>query len=167
MAQDAPNGTEPNTDMELVRRVRRGDDAAFGRIVDAHGAQLYLIARSMLGNREDAEDVVQDTFVAAFGGLGGFQGRSSVKTWLTRILVNNVLNLRRRMRVRKTLRLDDAGEQSDGGPADRQYTDSSDVRMDFLSVLGQLPDEQRTVVLLREIQGLTYDEIAAALGIPR
>lgn len=154
--------------MELVRRVRRGDDAAFGRIVDNHGPHLYLVAMSMLGNREDAEDAVQDTFVAAFGSLRGFQGRSTVKTWLTRILINTVLNLRRRQRVRRAIRLDDAGEQPGQEPPDRRDRAApSDVRMDFLSVLEQLPADQRAIVLLREVQGLTYDEIAEALKVPR
>jgi len=154
--------------MELVRRVRRGDDAAFGRIVDAYGPQLYLIASAMLGNRQDAEDTVQDTFIAAFRGLRRFQGRSTVKTWLTRILINNALNLRRRLRVRRTLPLDDVCDRPGAGPTNAwAQADRLDVRLDFLAVLSRLSEDQRTVVLLREVQGLSYDEIAATLDVPR
>jgi len=154
--------------MDLVRRVRQGDDAAFGRVVDIHGPRLYLLALSMLGNRHDAEDVVQDTFAGAFGGLGGFQGRASLKTWLTRILVNKVVKLRRRGRLRKTSQIDDAGEPTSEAPARRTTeTGRSDMRMDMQAMIGRLSEEHRAVILLREMQGMTYDEIATVLAVPR
>ena len=168
MAQDALYGDEPDSDMELVRRVRKGDEAAFRRVVDIHGPRLYLLAMSMLGNREDAQDVVQETFVGAFRGLRGFQGRSTVKTWLTRILMNNVANLRRSRRLRKTLPLGEAEEQLGEALAElATETGRADVRMDIAAVLSRLPQEHREVIVLREIQSMTYDEIAAALGVPR
>jgi len=123
---------------------------------------------SMLGNREDAQDVVQETFVGAFRGLRGFQGRSTVKTWLTRILMNNVANLRRSRRLRKTLPLGEAEEQLGEALAElATETGRADVRMDIAAVLSRLPQEHREVIVLREIQSMTYDEIAAALGVPR
>ena len=168
MAQDALYGHEPDSDMELVRRVRKGDEAAFRRVVDIHGPRMYLLAVSMLGNREDAQDAVQETFVGAFRGLRGFQGRSTVKTWLTRILMNNVADLRRRRHLRKTLPFDEAAEQLGASPARRvTETGRADMRMDIAAVVGRLPEEHRTVIVLREMQGMTYEEIAAALGVPR
>jgi len=168
LAQDALYGYEPDSDMELVRRVRQGDDAAFSRVVDIQGPRLYLLAMSMLGNREDAQDVVQETFIGAFRGLRGFQGRSTVKTWLTRILMNNVADLRRRRHLRKTLPLDEAAEQLGPPPARRETeTDRADVRMDVAAVVGRLPQEHREVIVLREMQGMTYEEIAAVLCVPR
>ena len=168
LAQDALYGHEPDSDMELVRRVRQGDEAAFRRVVDIHGPRLYLLAVSMLGNPEDAQDVVQETFVGAFRGLRGFQGRSTVKTWLTRILMNNVADLRRRRHLRKTLPFDEAAEQLGASPAWRvTETGRADMRMDIAAVVGRLPEEHRTVIVLREMQGMTYEEIAAALGVPR
>ena len=168
MAQEALHGHEPDGDIELVRRVRQGDEAAFRRVVDIHGPRLYLLAMSMLGNCEDAQDVVQETFVGAFRGLRGFQGRSTVKTWLTRILMNNVADLRRRRHLRKTLPFDEAAEQLGASPARRvTETGRADMRMDIAAVVGRLPEEHRTVIVLREMQGMTYEEIAAALGVPR
>jgi len=168
LAQEALHGHEPDGDIELVRRVRQGDEAAFRRVVDIHGPRLYLLAMSMLGNREDAQDVVQETFVGAFRGLRGFQGRSTVKTWLTRILMNNVANLRRSRRLRKTLPLGEAEEQLGEALAElATETGRADVRMDIAAVLSRLPQEHREVIVLREIQSMTYDEIAAALGVPR
>jgi len=154
--------------MELVRRIRRGDDAAFRRVVDTHGPRLYLLAVSMLGNRHDAEDVVQDTFIGAFRGLGGFQGRASLKTWLTRILINNVVKLRRSRRVRKAWPIDEIGEPPSEAPAGRTTeTSRADMRMDMAAIISRLSEEHRAVILLREMQGMTYDEIAAALAVPR
>jgi RNA polymerase sigma-70 factor (ECF subfamily) len=168
LAQDALYGHEPDSDMELVRRVRQGDEAAFRRVVDIHGPRLYLLAVSMLGNPEDAQDAVQETFVGAFRGLRGFQGRSTVKTWLTRILMNNVADLRRRGHLRKTLPFDEAAEQL-GAPPAWQVTETgrADMRMDIAAVVGRLPEEHRAVIVLREMHGMTYEEIAAALGVPR
>jgi RNA polymerase sigma-70 factor (ECF subfamily) len=168
LAQEALHGHEPDGDIELVQRVRQGDEAAFRRVVDIHGPRLYLLAMSMLGNREDAQDVVQETFVGAFRGLRGFQGRSTVKTWLTRILMNNVANLRRSRHLRKTLPLGEAEEQLGEALAElATETGRADVRMDIAAVLSRLPQEHREVIVLREIQSMTYDEIAAALGVPR
>jgi RNA polymerase sigma-70 factor, ECF subfamily len=168
LTQDTPYARKSDPDMDLVRRVRQGDDAAFGRVVDIHGPRLYLLALSMLGNRHDAEDVVQDTFIGAFGGLGGFQGRASLKTWLTRILVNKVVKLRRRGRLRKTSQIDDAGEPASEAPARRTTeTGRSDMRMDMQTMIDRLSEEHRSVILLREMQGMTYDEIATVLAVPR
>ncbi len=168
MNQDAPYARKPDPDMDLVRRVRQGDDAAFGRVVDLHGPRLYLLALSMLGNRHDAEDVVQDTFAGAFGGFGGFQGRASLKTWLTRILVNNVAKLRRRGRLRKASQIDESGEPTSETPVKRTTeTGRADMRMDMQAMISRLSEEHRSVILLREMQGMTYDEIAAVLAVPR
>lgn len=168
MTQDAPYARKADPDMDLVRRVRQGDDAAFGRVVEIHGPRLYLLALSMLGNRHDAEDVVQDTFTGAFGGFGGFQGRASLKTWLTRILVNKIVKLRRRGRLRNTSQIDDTGEPTSEATAKRTTeTGLADVRMDMQSMIGRLSEEHRSVILLREIQGMTYDEIATVLAVPR
>jgi len=168
LARDALHTNARDRDLELVRRVRRGDDDAFGQIVDTHGPRLYVLALSMLGNREDAQDTVQETFIGAFRGLQRFKARASVKTWLTRILMNNAINCRRRRKIRKTLPLEGEYEHPGGSLKDtRTQTGRDQVRMDFAEVLTLLPEEQQQVVLLREVQSMTYDEIAQTLDIPR
>ena len=155
-------------DAELVRRVRCGDDSAFGQLVDRHGGRLLGLATSMVGNAADAEDVVQEALAGAFRGLGGFQGRSSVKTWLTRILGKQVARLRRYQRLRKAWSLDQAGDLPSGassGPASEAVR--ADARMDVLAVLARLPEAQRNVIVLREMHGMSYEEIADALAVPR
>ena len=88
------------TDSELLGAIRGGDEAAFQELVSRHGDALYALAYSLLGSRTDAEDAVQETFLGAFQRVGSFEGRSSLKTWLVRILVNQSYKTRRSKRVR-------------------------------------------------------------------
>ena len=76
-----------STDMDLVEKARGGDSSAFHKLVDRYAGSLFGLAVSLSGNAADAEDMLQETFTGAFRGLGAFEGRSSVKTWLTRILI--------------------------------------------------------------------------------
>lgn len=155
-----------DSDAELVRRARRGDDSAFHRLVEGHGGRLYGLAMSLLGRREDAEDVVQETFAAAFGGLGGFRGHASVKTWLTRILMKRIAKLRRRQRYRRTRPIEEADGCNDAAP--RPGGDGrADLRMDVAAMLERLSNDHRAVILLREMQGMSYEEIAKVLAVPR
>ena len=103
---------------------------------------------------------MQETLIAAYGQAGRFRGDSSVKTWMTAILVRQAAKLRRRRRLRRTERLDAAGERPAGGTG-------ADFRLDLAQALESLSPEQREVVALRETGGLSYDEIAGALGVPR
>lgn len=164
--------TEPSpccdTDAQLVRRARRGDDSAFHELVDRHGGRLFGLAMSLLGNAADAEDVLQETLAAAVRGLGGFRGHASVKTWLTRILVKRVARLRRSQSVRRSVPLEAAlNAPGRDPPAGATATGRADIRMDVAAVLVRLTEEHRTVILLREMQQMSYEEMANVLGIPR
>ena len=90
-------------DSDLVRAAARGDGRAFHELVDRHGPRLYRLAVGLVGNASDAEDVLQEAFTGAFRGLRRFEGRSSVKTWLSRILVTQAALWRRRKRSRQTV----------------------------------------------------------------
>ena len=90
--------------------MRRGDAAARRELVDRHARDLFAFAYSLLGNHADAEDMVQETFLGALRRLDSFEGRASLRTWLGRILVNRVSNLRRANRVRRALSLDAAAD---------------------------------------------------------
>ena len=156
------------SDGELVRRARRGDDTAFRVLLDRHAGRLYGLALHLLGNAVDAEDVVQETFAGAFRGLRGFRGHASVRTWLTRILVNQVARLCRSHRRQRTvsigLALESVGDVVPGAVA---AEDRADIRMDVWAVLARLSEEHRIVIVLREMQGMSYNEIAEVLGVPR
>ena len=150
------------SDLELLRRARRGDGRAFHALVDRYARPMYGLAYSLLNNAADAEDVVQETFAGAYKALSKFEERSSVKTWLSRILVNQVAMFRRDrrgndVRAPQGRALDDV----------EALKPSVDERLDLQAVLEQLGDVHREVLVLRELQQLSYEEIADVLGVPR
>ena len=156
------NGPLPPTDWELARRARAGDDSAFHALVDRHAQALYALAVRLVGNAADAEDVVQETLAGAFRGLRRFRGQSSVKTWLTQILVRQAAQ-HRAARRQRTLRLDQY--ESVGATASAQP--QSDARMDVAEAMLALEPEFRAVIALRELQGMRYDEMAEMLSVPK
>jgi RNA polymerase sigma-70 factor (ECF subfamily) len=154
---------EPD-DRELVGRARQGDHAAFHELVDRYAASMLGLAAYLVGNVTDAEDIVQETFSGAFRGLKAFRGRSSVKTWLTRILIRQVAaHLRGRRRFPGLPR----SKSSAGEPLCPSASQSVDARMDVTAAILALSPEHREVVVLRELQGLSYEEIAEVLAVPR
>lgn len=146
---------------EFLRRLRRHEQAAFHELVDVYSQQLFRVAYSMVGNSADAEDVVQETFTAAFAGIGKFRGESSLKTWLMQILVRQCAKVLRSRGRRMTIGIEKADEPlHDPAPA-------SESKLDVIEMLQKLSPEHREVIVLRELQGMGYEEIAAALKIPR
>jgi len=154
----------PETDLELVRRTRHGELEAFHELVDRHGAYLYGLAVSLLGSTTDAEDAVQETLTGAFRGLASFREQASVKTWLTRILVRQTA---RHFRRRGSPRIGSLSPASTPEPAVTAATGGSDARLDVQRAIRLLQPEHRDVVVLRELQGLSYDEISQVLDIPQ
>ena len=154
----------PDDDAELIRRIGRGDEAAFRALVDRHAPYLHGIAGSMTGNRADAEDVVQETFLAVLSSR--FRGEAKVRTWLVQILVRRVAMLRRTRRRRPVESREDMSE-SGAATSAVEATSGTDAKLDLAVMLERLSPEQRDVILLREIDGMTYDEMAAALDVPR
>jgi RNA polymerase sigma-70 factor (ECF subfamily) len=165
-------------DLDLLRQAARGDGQAFHKLVDRHGQSLYRLAVSLAGNSADAEDLVQECLAGAFRGLDRFEGRSSVKTWLTRILVTQVARWRRSRRGKTALSIqamdsghggDNGGETADwvGASSGTDPADHVGRQVDVQAALRTLSAEHREVLVLREFQGLAYEEIAEVLGVPR
>ncbi len=157
-------------DAELVRRARRGDEAACHEIVELYSASLYRFAYSLVGNAADAEDVLQETFSGAFRGLSGFKERASLKTWLSGILVRQAARCHRSRARHKTASLDAMQENPAGGRSDVMAAprgSDGGMKMDIFETLQQLSADHREVIVLREMQGLSYEEIAGTLGVPR
>ena len=157
-------------DTELIAAAVRGDASAFHAIVDRHGPHLFRLASMLSRGAADAEDIVQETFAGAFAGLAKFSGRSSVKTWLSRILTRQAARAwHKSRRSRQAASIDDAGESagSDPGLSVKSAALAVDHRIDVAAVLQTLSEEHREVLMLREMQGLSYGEIAEALGVPQ
>jgi RNA polymerase sigma-70 factor (ECF subfamily) len=149
---------------ELVRSARSGDETAFARLVERHGAMVMSLAYASTLSRPDAEDVVQETFLAAWRGLGAFRGDSSFATWLYELARNRCADRARRAAVRPAL-----ARHGDDHPDAATSVRGSEVRKVALSVLdaaAELPLAQQQAVLMRDIQGLSYEEIAAIQDVP-
>lgn len=158
--------TEPSAapaDAELVARIRRGDAEAYDALVGRYMRVAYRIAFRLLGHREDAEDLVQDAFVAALENLDGFRPGRSFKPWLVRILVNRGTNARRARAVRVTEPLPDDAVAS-VPPPDRD-AEQAELRDRTRAALDALPERQRIIAELFELEGFTGAEIAEMLEI--
>jgi RNA polymerase sigma-70 factor (ECF subfamily) len=160
------------TDEQLAKKAAWGDHAAFRALTDRHAAYLLRVATSLVGNEADAEDVVQHTLVGAYKGLAGFRGGSSVKTWLTGITVRQAARWRRsRGRDRAVSIVSDTGGDgaagADPGLQTASATAAVNSRIDVETMLASLSPEHRQVIVLRELEGLSYEEMAETLGVPR
>ncbi|MDD4888372.1 MAG: sigma-70 family RNA polymerase sigma factor [Phycisphaerae bacterium] len=154
-----------DSELLLLRKARDGDHGAFHELVDRHARSLYGLAFHLTGNATDAEDVVQETLLGAFRGLAGFREQASVKTWLAQILVRQAAGLYRRERRHKDAQRGDGGDEFDPPVASTQR--QAEFQMDLGAALQSLSPEHREVIVLREMQDLTYEEIASVLGVPR
>ncbi len=153
------NYTGDVEDVELAAKAAQGDAAAFHALVDRHSDRLFRIAIALVGNNADAEDVLQETLIGAFRSLKGFQGRASVKTWLTRILMIQAARFRRGRR--KTEPISESEAAKTGG------AQSVEAKMDVNAALTELSPEHRQVIVLRELEHLSYEEIAEVLEVPQ
>ena len=151
------------TDAMLVRRVLDGDTAAFTTLVDRYAAACTRFATRMLGNREDAEDSTQETFLRAYRSLARYEERQSFRTWLFQILINRCRTaaVRRQRRHRMFLLDDNAIAAASVRPA----SDANDLRAELQRVIDALDPDQREAFLLKHVEQLSYDEMAAATGV--
>jgi RNA polymerase sigma-70 factor (ECF subfamily) len=174
------------TDDALLERLRAGDEDAFAVLLDGWSGGMLRLARSFVSTEESAAEVVQETWLAVIEGIDRFEGRSSLKTWVYRILANTAK--RRGVREYKVVPMssvDDTGPTVDpsrfrpaGDPFPGHWWDfppawpspeqgllTAEVRSHLTDALAELPERQRLVVVLRDVEGCPYDEVCDLLGI--
>ena len=162
----------------LLKAFRSGDDTAFDGLIEMYSAKLYKVAYALLGSRQDAEEVVQDTFLRAYRAMQMFRGESSLETWLHRITLNLARNKyqwnhRRGSGLNVSLT---AGDGSDGDSGAENEQDVPDRRMEpdlvleqdeivtnIMKALSRLPDNIRETMLLRHVNDMPYEQIAQKL----
>jgi RNA polymerase sigma-70 factor (ECF subfamily) len=151
------------TDAALVRRVLDGDRTAFAILVDRHYDRCARFARQMLGNREDAEEAVQDTFVRAYRSLRRYEDRQRFGGWLMRILVNRcrTMGARQQRRARLVVPADPLWD----GPAQDHPADRLAWREEIVRALARLEASQREAFLLKHVEELSYEEMAEITGV--
>ena len=153
-------------ELALVERCRRGDLAAFEAIYKAHSGRLFSLACRMVGNPTDAEDLLQDIFLAAHRKLDSFRGDSALGTWLYRLATNLCLDHLRSRAAKSsqiTDTIDDEPALADAGS--RRLADRTVDKMDLERAMAQLPEGCRTAFVLHDVEGLEHREVAELLGI--
>jgi RNA polymerase sigma-70 factor (ECF subfamily) len=148
----------PLTDLEIIKSVLAGNSDAFAELVQRYQHPIVLLCQKLIPDAALAEDAAQDSFVRAFKELSSFKGQSSFPTWLHRIAVNRCLDL---LRKRKRERTDPIDSELENIPTDEPV---SDDRRWALQVLSAIDDKEKSLLILREVQGLSYLEMAAVLG---
>ncbi|CAN5852572.1 RNA polymerase sigma factor [soil metagenome] len=150
-----------SVDTVLVGRARDGDVGAFNTLVDRHAASVYRVALRLLGDPDDASDATQDVFLRAWRALGGFREDSLFATWIYRMTTNRCLNQLRRQRP--TTSLPEVMITTDAGP--ERIAESRQQLADLGRAMARLTPEQRAVLVLREFEHCSHQQIADTLGI--
>jgi RNA polymerase sigma-70 factor, ECF subfamily len=166
--------TQDDTDQQLVRRVQEGDRTAFDLLVRKYQHRVLKLVSRFVSDAAEAEDVAQEAFLKAYRALPSFRGESAFYTWLYRIAINtakNALVSNRRRPVDFDLDLQDP-EQYDRharlkeGDTPEGVLLTEEIRQTVSEAMEQLPEDLRTAIVLRELEGLSYEEIAEAMDCP-
>lgn len=160
-------------EMAVITAVLNGDTNAFEKLVLENQRQVYNLALKMTGNEEDAYDISQEAFVKAFKNLSAFRGDSKFSVWLYRLTSNlclDFLRSRKRRAAVSTSYIDDEDKEQELSIPDERFSpetvlEKAELRRSINAALDTLPDDYRQIIVLREMNGLSYDEIAAALGL--
>jgi RNA polymerase sigma-70 factor (ECF subfamily) len=171
--QSQVKGRSYPTEAELIRRAVRKDEAAIRAIIQQHNRRLYRVARSIVRDDADAEDVLQEAYLLAFSALAEFREEAALATWLTRIVVNEALQRLRRPRLAAVLSLEERpGAQVIPFPNSAQQSDDPEravAQREICRLVEQaidaLPQEFRTVLVARVIEGMSVEETAEALDL--
>jgi len=157
------------SDAAVVAQVRAGDTEAFRVLVDRHARTIFRLACRMIGNEQDADDVVQETFLRAYRQIGRFESRANFGTWLYRIAVNCSLDLLRQRprRVEEQPREDQDEPSADceASASPERMTFSAEVQGKVSAALCGLSDAERAAFVLRHFEGQSIEEIGHALGL--
>jgi RNA polymerase sigma-70 factor (ECF subfamily) len=159
----------------FVSRLQANDDAAYDELVRTYSASIFHVAYRMLGDTAEASDAVQEIFLKVFRNIGGFKGEAALKTWIFKIAFSEILNRlrwwRRRYRF-ATVSLDDqpngtgpAAFVASSSPTPEQVLQSKEQETAIQEALGKLTKDHRSIIVLRDIEGFSYTEIADVLGV--
>jgi RNA polymerase sigma-70 factor (ECF subfamily) len=157
-------------DAELVASARAGDQQAFAALIGRYEARVMRLVRGMVPE-SDAEDVLQDAFLKAYRKLGNFDGRSSFYTWIYRIAANTAMDWRKREKHRRHAALPEGPEGEDAVPSLEAGPEHATTRRELAeridAAIEALPEKYHEILVLREIEGLSYEEISARLSMSK
>ena len=153
---------EDLSDAELLKRSAQGSGVAFGVLMRRHEDRVFGLALRMLGDRADALDATQDAFISAFKQAKSFRGDAAVGTWLYRIGINSCKDFARKRK--RWIAQDDVDQVAEQSVTERPIDESVTVRMELQEALARLPDDYRDAVVMHDLGGIPYEEIAVATG---
>jgi RNA polymerase sigma-70 factor, ECF subfamily len=171
-----PKDDERRADLDLVRRVQNGDAPAFRALFDRYNRRVFAVALGVVKNQDDALDVMQEAFIKVHKHIGSFQGTSSFYTWMYRIVMNLAIDQVRRGRkvvdFDERLNRDDAAGDGALLPVVTGEDPSEDLTRQELSAkiqaaLEQLPEYHRAVIMLREVEEMSYEDMSRVLNVPK
>ncbi len=160
------------TEQELIQSAKNGNAVAFEQLIEKHQQRIFSIAYRIAGNQEDAADMAQEVLVKVFRNLKHFRGDSKFSTWLYRVATTTCLDEQKKQRRHTAYSLDQELETEEGSvanqvrdtaPTPEEATEQKALRNAIHLAIGKLKDEHKKVILLREVQGLSYEEIARVL----
>jgi RNA polymerase sigma-70 factor (ECF subfamily) len=163
-------GFDQKSDLDLVRLFQTGDQSSFEEIVRRYQDRIYSLCRRILGNAGDAEDAAQDVFVKTYQNLQRFQPNASLYTWLYRIAVNTCVDYRRRPLFESLFRRSAEGEEvmfdpPSEAPSPERLYESTQIERALQRGLSRLSPKLRAALVLREVEGLSYERISEVLGV--
>ena len=172
---EAPRAEEQQgeDDLVLVKRAQRGDVSAYNELMARHQDKIYGLIYNMTGNRQDAEDLLQEVFLKGYKVLKRFKGKSSFYTWIYRIAINRTINFRKKRQRRAALSLHEMDGAVEADPAyielsskESPFRDASlsELQEKLNAALQTLSEKHRVVVVLHDIQGVPHEEIGNMLG---
>ena len=158
-------GDVKSADLDLVGRIRSGDETAFEALYRQHATRLYNLASRMLGTRGEADDLLQDIFLLAYRKIGSFRGESSLGTWLYRLAMNHCLDVLRNRQTRMGMQTDSLDEPDAAPVASPVPLVGAVSRIDLERGIETLPPACRAAFLLHDVEGFGHQEVGAMLGI--
>ena len=154
------------SEKQQLALARQGDSDAFEMLVQPYEERLYILCLRTMLNEQDALDMLQETLIKAWRHLNQYKGDAGLGTWLYRIAVNTCMDELRRRKRRKVVSMDHLADQGVEAAEEASFEEQAVMRQQLLSALSQLSADHRTMIVLRDIQGLPYEQLASVLGCP-
>ena len=162
------------SEADLVKRCQGGESEAFDELVTRYRTRVFGMIYNMVHSEQDAWDLAQDSFLKAWKSIGRFRGQSSFYTWIYRIVMNVTIDWLRKKQVKSGAEFDDSIQLKEVEPGSRtvppaealpsQHMEQTEIRSEIDKAIAQLSPEHRAVILMKEIEGMQYHEIAETLG---
>jgi len=159
----------------LIEQAQKGDVLAFEKLIEDHQKKVYNIAFRFMGNSEDASEVAQEAFIRVYKSIKNFKGKSSFSTWLYRIVVNICMDEMRKRNKQNIVYIDEITqtekgeyrhEIESGEESPQQQVEINETRNEIYAAINSLSDEHKAVIVLKDIQGFSYEEIAGMMKCP-